>query len=215
MAALTPYMIGATARCADGPCGQVSRVIIDFATRAVTHLAIEPEGRQQLGRLVSLDLLDTTPGEIRLRCTTAEFYQLARAEKTQFVRGTGDYARYGPGQPVRPYSSQRGSRPGAGVNGLLPQTFTFDVLPAGQVAVRAGDPVHAVDGEIGYITGVVMDAGSGQVTYILLRAGHLLAHKTIAIPIGAVTRVDAGIQLHITRQEVKHLPPVDLHHPVG
>jgi sporulation protein YlmC with PRC-barrel domain len=215
MTGLTPYMIGADASCTDGGCGQVSRLVIDPATLTVTHLVVEPKDRQQLGRLIPLDLLDTTPGEIRLRCTTAEFYQLAAAEKTQFIRGTGDYARYGPGQPVRPYSTQRGSRPGAGVNGLLPQTFTYDVLPAGQVAVRAGDPVHAVDGEIGHITGVVIDAGSGQVTYILLRAGHLLAHKTIAIPIGAVTRVDAGIQLHITKQEVKHLPPVDLHHPVG
>lgn len=190
-------------------------MVIDPATLTVTHLVIEPKDQQQLGRLVPLDLLDTTPGEIRLGCPTADFYQIVRAEQTQFVRGTGDYARYDQGQPVRPYYIQKGSRPGAGIDGRLPQTSTYDVLPAGHVAVHGGDPVHAIDGEIGHITGVVMDAGSRQPAYVLLHAGHLLEHKNVAVPIRAVTRVDAGIQLDITRQEVKHLPPVNLHHPAG
>jgi len=54
-----------------------------------------------------------------------------------------------------------------------------------------------------------MDAGSRRVAYMLLLAGHLLGRKNIAIPINAVTRVDAGIQLSITRKDVKHLPPVN------
>jgi hypothetical protein len=83
------------------------------------------------------------------------------------------------------------------------------------VAVRGGDPVHAIDDDIGHITGVVMDAGSHQVAYVLLHAGHLLGRKNIAVPSSAVTRVDAGIQLDITRQDVKHLPPVNLQQPDG
>lgn len=133
----------------------------------VTHLVIEPEDQHQLGRLVPLDLLDTTSGEISLRCTTTEFYQLPRAEKAQWVRGTGDYARYDQGTPVRPYFAQARSWPGAGVDDRLPQTFTYDVLPSGEVAVRGGDPVHAIDGAIGHITGVVIDAGSCQVACLL------------------------------------------------
>lgn len=217
MTVLTPYMIGADTSCTDGACGQVSRVVIDPATLTVTHLVVEPKIRQRLGRLVPLDLVDAAPGVIRLRCATAEFYQLAHAEQTQFVRGTGDYARYDQGDRVRPYSSSRVvSRLGtAGVDGLRPQTFTYDVLPAGEVAVHGDDPVHAIDGDIGHITGLVMDAGSRRVAYVLLRAGHLLEHKNIAVPIRAVTRVDVGIQLNLTRQEVKHLPPVDLHHSGG
>jgi PRC-barrel domain len=215
MTVLTRFMIGADARCTDGPCGQVSRVVIDLATLTVTHLVVEPKIGQQLGRLVPLDLADTTPTGIRLRCKTEEFYQLAQAEKAQFIRGTGDYARYGPGQPVRPYYVQKASRPGAGVSGRLPQTFSYDVLPAGEVAVRGGDPVHAADGEIGHITGLVMDAGNHRVAYLLLQAGHLLGRKNVAVPVRAMTRVDAGIQLDITRQQVMHLPPVTLAQPDG
>ena len=69
MAEETEFAMGATASCADGPGGKVSRVIIDPATETVTHLVIEPKHRLGVGRLVPLNLVDTTAGDIRLRCT--------------------------------------------------------------------------------------------------------------------------------------------------
>ena len=86
MAAETEFAIGATASCSDGLCGEVSRMIVDPATRTVTHLVIEPKHRREPGRLVSLDLVDTTTGEIRLRCTLAEFGKLDPAEESE-LRG--------------------------------------------------------------------------------------------------------------------------------
>jgi hypothetical protein len=65
MADTTPFTIGADARCTDGVCGEVSRVVVDPVARAVTHLVVEPKGREGLGRLVPLDLVDVTRGEIR------------------------------------------------------------------------------------------------------------------------------------------------------
>ena len=53
MTMLTPLMIRARASCTDGPCGTASRVVIDPATWTVTHLVIEPEDQQQVGRLVA------------------------------------------------------------------------------------------------------------------------------------------------------------------
>ena len=37
----TPLVIGADARCTDGACGEVSRVVVDPVARAVTHLVVE------------------------------------------------------------------------------------------------------------------------------------------------------------------------------
>ena len=52
-----------------------------------------------------------------------------------------------------------------------------------------------------------MDLGSRQVTHVLLQEGHVFGRKVVAIPIGAVTGVgENGIQLNITRQQVKDLP---------
>jgi hypothetical protein len=210
MAELTPFLIGADVTCFDGPCGKISRVVLDPATMTVTHLVVQPTDRRQLGRLVPLALVPTAPARLRLRCTTAAFYQLAAAQKTEFVQGTGDYARYGQGHPPRPYLAQLRARPGAGVHGQLPRTFTYDVLPEGQVAVRYGNPVHAADGDLGNITGLVMEADSRRVAFVLVHVRHLLSGRDIAVPVDAVTRVDAGIELDVTRQAARHLPPLDL-----
>jgi len=72
MAQTMPFRIGADARCIDGSCGQVSRIIVNPVTREVTHLAVDPKHRPGPGRLVPVDLVDATTGQIRLRCTLAE-----------------------------------------------------------------------------------------------------------------------------------------------
>ena len=175
---------------------------------------VEPKGRQGLGRC-PLDLVDATEGEIRLRCSLAEFENLDPAEETQFVPGTRAYATYGPEQVLSwPYS---GLGSGAGVEGDqvpgVSETVTYDTVPVGEVAVRRGERVHATDGEIGQVEGLVIEPRSHHVTHVLLQEGHLWGRKEVAIPISAVTGVDDGIQLNITKREVQDLPPVDIDHP--
>ena len=213
----TPLMIGAGARCTDGVCGQVSRVVVDPVARAVTHLVVEPVGRQGLGRLVPLDLVDTTGGEIRLRCTLAEFENLDAAEETQFVPGTRGYQAYGPDQVLSwPYASLAGTTgvEGDTVSGIS-ETVTFDTIPLGEVAVRRGERVQATDGAIGHVEGLVIDARNHHVTHVLLQEGHLWGRKEVAIPIGAVSGADDGIRLNLTKNQVRDLPPVDIDHPTG
>jgi sporulation protein YlmC with PRC-barrel domain len=212
----TPLMIGAVARCTDGVCGEVSRVVVDPVARAVTHLVVEPEGRQGLGRLVPLDLVDAVDGEVRLRCTLAEFENLDAAEETQFVPGTRGYAAYGPEQVLAwPYSAigTMGAE-GDTVSGIS-ETVTYDTIPLGEVAVRRGDRVHATDGAIGHVDGLVIDPRNHHVTHVLLQEGHLWGRKEVAIPITAVTGADDGIQLNLTKDQIRDLPAVDVDHPAG
>jgi sporulation protein YlmC with PRC-barrel domain len=214
MAETTPFTIGADASCTDGVCGEVSRVVIDPVAGELTHLVVEPKGRQGFGRLVPLDLVDATGGEIRLRCTRAEFEDLGAAEQTQFVPGTRGYAAYGPEQVLAwPYSSL-GSLPGVAgdmVSGVS-ETVTYDTIPLGEVAVRRGERVHATDGEIGQVEGLVIDPRNRHVTHVLLQEGHLWGRKEVAIPISAVTGIDDGIRLSIAKHQVQDLPPVDIDH---
>jgi hypothetical protein len=207
-------VIGADASCTDGVCGQVSRVVVDPADWTVTHLVVVPSKPQELGRLVPVDLVDAAAGKIRLRCTTAEFSNLSRGERTEFVPGTGDYAQYKQGQSGSQVSDMENLvRGGLSITGRLPQTFTFDSIPPGKVALRGGDHVHATDGDIGQVRGLAVAPGSHRVTYVLLHEGHIWGHKQVAIPASAVTRIDAGIHLSITKQQVRHLPSEDLGHP--
>ncbi len=212
MADPTPFTIGADARCTDGICGEVSRIVVDPVARAITHLVVEPKGRKGLGRLVPVGVVDVTGGEVRLRCTVADFEKLDSAEETQFVPGTRGYAAYGPEQVLSwPYASLGGgpSVDGETVNGVS-GTITYDAIPLGEVAVRRGQHVHATDGDIGLVDGLVIDPRNHHVTHVLLQEGHLWGRKEVAIPINAVTDFDDGIRLDLTKQEVQDLPPVSI-----
>jgi sporulation protein YlmC with PRC-barrel domain len=209
------FTIGAKASCTDGVCGEVSRVVVDPIARAVTHLVVEPKHRRGLGRLVPLDLVDAATSEVRLRCTLADFDKLDAAEETEFL--SGDYAGYGAGQALSlPYyglgglSTVRGI--GLGVGNAV-QPIVYDTVPLGEIAVRRGEQVHATDGDIGRVQGLVIDPRNHHVTHVLLQEGHLWGRKEVAIPISAVTHVDHGIEINITKQEVADLPTVDIDHP--
>ena len=215
MAGTTQFTIGAEAHCTDGVCGEVSRVVVDPVAGTVTHLAVEPKGREGLARLVPLDLVDASSGEVRLRCSLADFGRLDPAEETQFVPGSVGYAAYGPEQvAIWPYYGLNpvAGTPGGvdlGVAGFSP-TVTYDRIPLGEVEVRRGDRVEATDGSIGHIQGLVVDPVDHQVTHILLQEGHLWGRKEVAIPIKAVSRVGDTIRLSISKHEVQDLPPVDI-----
>jgi sporulation protein YlmC with PRC-barrel domain len=213
MAEPVKFMIGAEARCTDGACGRVTRVVLDPIARALTDVVITPPHRPGLGRLVPLDLIDEAAEVIRLRCTLAEFEQLDSAEETQFLRGPSNYDVYSPEHIISwPYYGMGGA---GGVTGVVypepVQTVTYDAVPLGEVDIRRGDHVHATDGSIGRVDGLVVDPRNRHVTHVLLQEGHLWGRKEVAIPITAVNHLgDLAVHLSITKQEVGDLPPVSI-----
>jgi sporulation protein YlmC with PRC-barrel domain len=195
--------IGETVRCRDGECGRLIKVVIDPVARVATHVIVEPAHREGLGRLVSLDLVTSKGGSLELACTLSEFEGFEIAEETHFLPGTPEYLEYESGQLLaQPYYVF-----GAG-NSSLP--VTTDTLPKGEVAVRRDEVVHASDGEIGRVEGLVIDPGDQHVTHLLLQEGHLFGHKDVAIPIGAITRIDDGVWLTLTKHEIEQLPPTEV-----
>ena len=223
------FRLEAEVRCADGDCGKLMTLVVNRATDAVTHLVVEPARREAPARIVPLSLVDiggadTAQGEVRLRCTRAEFEQLDPAEETLFPGDEG-YEAYGDmlgtGGRVAllrhhgPPAAGSAGHPGA--PGTIPEPVTVDTVPdqlPDEDEVFRGDHVHATDGDIGHVLGFVVEAGSGRVTSILLREGHLLGRRTVLVPRSAVAEVGAdGFRLNITREQVRHLPPADIEHP--
>jgi sporulation protein YlmC with PRC-barrel domain len=214
MAQTLSFTIGTDATCSDGIAGTVTRVVVDPLAKAVTHLVVEPRHRRGLGRLVPVNLAESTGNGVMLRCTLAEFERLDSAEETQFVPGTIGYDKYGPEQVVSwPYYGLHGGQAGGVVGADVPgvsETVTYDTVPEGEVEVRRGERVYATDGPIGHVHGLVIDAASRRVSHVLLAEGHLWGHKEVAIPISAVTDVQDGIKLQISKKEVADLPPVEI-----
>ena len=194
MAESAEFTIGARASCSDGPCGEVRRVIIDQSAQTITHLVIDPGHAP--ARLVPLHLADTASGEVRLRCSLAEFGQLDRAEETEVIEDLG---------------SPGGALTGMGVGTVSNRVRTEveDVVPVGESEVRRGEPVHALDGEIGRVHGFLVNPDDQRVTHVLLGEGHLWGRKEVAIPVSAVTGTEDGIRLNITKKQVEDLPPAD------
>jgi sporulation protein YlmC with PRC-barrel domain len=200
-----PFRIGADASCTDGACGQVSRIIVNPVTLEVTHLAVDPKYRHGQGRVVPVDLVETTMRQIRLRCALAEF------------------------QTLRPSQEGGGSAPDLGSSGqtrwvLGPvhdpgdagQGVTVDYTPSGEVDIRRELTVCATDGEIGQVQGLIVDPDGHRVTHVLLQEGHAWGRKEVAIPIGSVTKIGTLlIHLSITKHQVKDLLSADIDHPAG
>ena len=201
-------VIGNDALCSDGYRGEVRAVVIDPAARTVTHIVVEPEGRRGLARLVPLELVDVASGQIRLRCTEAEFMNLDAAEET--------LAEFALGQPVPVQLLPPGWRgtgePSADGGSILriDEKETIDVVPPGEVEEHGGDHVHATDGDTGQVRGFRIDPGTGALTHVLLREGHAWGRRDVAIPFDTVVGLDDGIRLSITREQVRDLPPVDI-----
>jgi sporulation protein YlmC with PRC-barrel domain len=210
----TEFTIGASASCSDGYCGELSRVLTDPATRKITHLVIKPKHRRQSDRLVPLKLVDMTADDIRLRCTLAEFDELQPAEEIDLAEGDDYGGGYGAAESVQGYGNVGsmgvgGSSSGMGIGASLGhhvRTVTQHVVPMGEAELCPGEHVHAVDGEIGEVLGFIVDPDDQQVTHVLLKEGHLWGRKEVAIPISAVTAIDEGIRLNITKQQVEDLP---------
>jgi hypothetical protein len=214
-----PLIIGGEVSCTDGACGELARVIFNPVTDTVTHLAVAPKHHKGIGQLVPIDLVEASDQTIRLSCTIAEFEQLDSAEEDQFLPytdpesgtvtgGAASWPLYGLHFDSMPIGS-------AGFTHLdapeVPQEVVSDRIPVGEVEVQRGDQVHASDGPIGVIEGLVVDPRDEHVTHVLLQEGHLWGRKQVAIPISSVIHSDAGlIRVGLTNEEVRDLPPVRL-----
>jgi sporulation protein YlmC with PRC-barrel domain len=224
MSEVTKFTIGSEVECSDGVCGELTRVVVDPVARSLTHLVVEPTSRQAIGRLVPVELVDSTAEGLRLRCTTTEFEALEDAEETRFLSGAGGDWGYGQGQllfqPLYGLGMGGMGMGGTGMGGIGmggagagPQAVTYDRVPLGEVEVRRGEHVHATDGPIGQVQGLVIDPSDHHVTHVLLDEGHLWGKKRVAIPISAVKEVKDGVRLTFTKDQVRDLPSVDLAEP--
>jgi sporulation protein YlmC with PRC-barrel domain len=218
MSEATEYVIGTEVVCSDGACGELRRVVIDPVARAITHLVVEPKHRKGCGHLVPIGLVTAADEtEIRLQSDLHEFHLLEDAEESEYISGASGEWNYEQNEMLSlPYAAGLGAAgigsmgTGLGKTGSGPHAFIEDKVPVGEVDIRRGDSVHATDGEIGHVAGLVIDPADHHVTHVLLDEGHLWGAKRVAIPIGAVTKVDFGVRVTLSKDEVKDLPPVEL-----
>ena len=215
------FDVGAKVTCTNGPCGKVTRVIIDPIQRRLTHIVVEShhEGR---GRLVPLTMVETSTREhVALACSRHGFDALEPSRDSDYLPMENYYGSYYRGYARGcGYSDGDASfLPHYGFGGMGygygwgPQTITYDAVPSGEVTIRRNDRVRATDGEIGRVAGFVIGTPTGDITHVLLQEGHLWGKRDVAIPIRAVRRVSDIVEVTMTKHEIEDLPSIDIDHP--
>ena len=209
-------VIGSEARTTDSKVsGDVKSVVVERSTRTVTHLVVEPKGREGLARLVPLDHVDAPAGKIRLRYTEAEFKDLVAAEET-----LAEIFNAGPLELVT--EGWRPADDGPVVDGGQISPVRAEVLTGERDLVpillptedeeRRGDHVRdADDGEIGQLRALCIDPRTHQMTrvHVLLKEG-IVSYKEVAIPSGNVSGFTGGIDLDVSRRQVQDLAQGDI-----
>lgn len=190
------FRIGIFVVCTDGACGTLSQLVIDPASRKVTHLVVDPPEGHALARLVPVQLVAEADATIRLTCTRGRWRTLEFVEETRFLSNGRIPDRLA---LLWPYDEP--------ISSALP--LIVDHIPPGEVEVHRGEHLHAIDGTAGRVVGVVVDPGDHRVTQVLAREGHLWERKEVAVPFGPHDHFSAdGVHVALSKRDVAHLPPV-------
>jgi hypothetical protein len=197
------YEIGTGVNCVDGSAGRIVALIANPVKRALAHIAVEADHQPMSARLVPVALVKSaTDRGVELACSLAELSRLPEFHDVEFVPYVPDYG--DPGATL--------AWPYYGLPDQEVPTIT-DRIPPGEVEIRRHGHVHATDGAIGRVEGLVVD-GDGHITHVLLQEGHLWARKEVAIPIGSFERIDAeGIHVQLSKRDVADLPELGIHRP--
>lgn len=210
--------LGSRVDCTDEEFGELVDVVVDPATRRLTHLVVEPRHEDWVARLVPIDVAQTRGGQSRaveLRMTVEEARRLPPVHDVAFLR-LGDRPVDDPDWDVGiqevlafPYYTAYDLEP-------MPLDFAvmYDRIPKNDVEIRRASSVASADGHhLGQVDGFVVDRDD-QITHLVLERGHLWGRREVTIPIGAVARVETdAIELSLTRDEIGALPEVRVQRP--
>jgi hypothetical protein len=184
------FVLGATVSASNGVCGELRRVIVDPDTLVVTHLVVGARHHRTGGHLVPIGLVESAWDDVMLRCDLADIADLADAELTEVFPGpTGGWA----------------GMAAMGVDTRV-QVVVSDRVPFGEVEISTGDAVFATDGAVGHVGGLISRPDDEHITHVLLEQGHLWGRREVWVPIAAVARVENGVHLSLSQDDVRQLP---------
>jgi sporulation protein YlmC with PRC-barrel domain len=188
--------LGAEVRSSDNAVFELDDVVVDSATKSVTHLVVEPEAKSREARLVPVGLIEPGQAGVNLRCTAAELEKMDAAREFAVLR-PGEVPEKDPGWEVGVEDIVVAPGPAAPelaapIGGFDSDVaITYDRVPKGEVELRHASSVYSADGHhVGRVDGVGVDESTYKITELLLDRGHLWWRREIAIPIDSVEKIE-------------------------
>jgi sporulation protein YlmC with PRC-barrel domain len=201
--------LGAPVYGVEGEIGVLADLVVDPASRRVTHLVVQANHHAALARLVPIELAtgeDLADGRLSLRCSTHELRRLPEVRELAYAR-LYDFPVEDPDWDVG--ITEVLALPGRGnpdveLNPTAePPAMIYDRIPKGEVELRRGSPVVTADGRrVGRVTGLVAD-DDDHITAVVLRRGWLHRPRELTIPARAVARVETdAVTLRLAKREL-------------
>jgi sporulation protein YlmC with PRC-barrel domain len=186
-------------QCADGHGGRSTCVVLNPATRQVTHLVVQEKHAPHTQRLVPIaQVVEATSGAIQLHCTTDDLARMQPFIETEYIQL--DPPLYGAGAAmIGPYINPNSM--------IVP--VGHERTPPGEQVFHRGARVSAINGLVGRVDEFIVEPQSGQITHMVLREGYLWNRKDVTIPVKQISRVaDDIVYLKLDKRGVEALPAI-------
>ena len=157
--------------------GSLNRVVIDPATREVTHIVIQKGFLFKEDKVIAVEkVASTTDEKVDLNCSIDEVKLMSPLEVSQYVPINEDAG----GQNFDPLAGGGMGDPASNRKVVMQTKRT---IPDDLVAMKEGARVISTDNEqVGNVEHVYTDAGTGKVTHFIITVGVMSkARKTIPI----------------------------------
>jgi uncharacterized membrane protein/sporulation protein YlmC with PRC-barrel domain len=197
--------LNAKVMCTDGLAGESTSVVVNPATKSITHLVVQDKTfPNTLEWLVPVEkAVNSTPQVIQLNCTREELSDLQPFVREHYLEH--EFADYGYAYSL-PHMMAPSDMPYLPVEELN--------IPQGDLALNRGTHVEALDGHLGQIRELLLDPKSGEITHFTLMRGHLWGKKEVIIPLSFVERTDMDtIYLNASKRTIDDLPSLPLNRP--
>jgi sporulation protein YlmC with PRC-barrel domain len=210
--------LGTSVRCTDGKLGELADVVIDPASKRLTHVVVRGHGKIGVARLVPIALVRPDgEREVALRCSIEEACALHPVQDFAYLKldelpaadpdwDVGiEHVLATPAYPTSDVGNYAfGYEESVGIS--------YDRVPKGTVEIRRSSTVNCAGGEpVGHVDGFVLDSHH-QITHLLLERGHLWRRREVTVPIGAITKVETdNVTVGLTTRELEQLSSVPAH----
>ncbi len=171
------------------------------ATLSVPHLVVEEDESWRAEHLVPFDrVADATVQGISLDCTQQELAAMDDFVQRNYLRvSVPDYHN----------SPELWLVSGQVLEEARLVPLDEERIPPNTVAMDHSTRVEATDGEVGRLGELVVEPGSGCITYLVLHADHVWDPKDGAVPAAQIDRLGGGaVYLKLDKQSVERLPAV-------
>lgn len=189
----------------EGPIGYSQYVVVNPVTEQLTHVVVMDRLRLDVGRLVPTALVEEiAPRRIRLSCSRGAFRGLRLFIEKEYLRAKRSFADYDPhGVLMFPYVVSEIER----MSGEQERRS----VPPGELAVRRGSRVEAVNGPVGTVDEFVVDPADRGITHLVLRKSHPWGQRDVAIPVSEIERVKENVvYLRLSKLRIGALPEVSV-----